>query len=265
MKKILIFFGIGLLVLIVGITVVVGIYIGPIIKFGVESVGPKIARVPIKVEAVNLSILTGTAQVKGLMVGNPQGYNTPQSISVGNVAVSVDPFSVMSSKIVVRSVQVQSPEITFEGGFGGNNLSKILSNVNAVSQASGGGEAASNANAGAQSGASGGKPAPKIEIDDFLITGAKAHVNLTGMGSKEMTIPLPDIHLTDLGKDSGGLTPAQLASAIFSAISADTLKAVSGAASQVGHGLENIGKEAGTTAQNSLSSVTKSISNIFSR
>jgi len=30
-------------------------------------------------------------------------------------------------------------------------------------------------------------------------------VNLTGISGKEMTLPLPDIHLTDLGKDSDGI------------------------------------------------------------
>ena len=31
------------------------------------------------------------------------------------------------------------------------------------------------------------QPAKKIEVDDFLITGAKVHVRLTDLGGQEMT------------------------------------------------------------------------------
>ena len=261
MKKIFVILGIGLLVLLV-IGIVVGLYIGPIIKFGVENVGPKITQVSIKVDAVDVSLLTGSAKIKGFMLGNPDGFKTPQAISVGNIAVSVDPFSVLSNKIVVHLVHVESPEITYEGGFGRSNLSKIMDNVNAAPKNTGSAPSGNSANT---SNAAGNKPAPKIEIDDFRITGAKVHVSLTGLVSKEMTIPLPDIHLTDLGKGSDGLTPEQLTSAVFGAISSDTIKAVASAAADLGKGVESLGKDAGTQAQKSISSVTKNISNLFGK
>ena len=261
MKKTFLILGIGLLVLIIAVGVVAGMYIGPIVKFGMENVGPKITKVSIKVDAVDLSLLTGSAKIKGLIVGNPDGYKTPEAISVGNVAVSVDPFSVLSNKIVVHSVQVESPEITFEGGLGKSNLTRIMDNVNAA-PANTGSAPSNNSNNNSEAG---NKPAPKIEIDDFLITGAKVHVSLTGLMSKEMTIPLPDIHLTDLGKGSDGLTPAQLTSAVFGAISTDTVKAVTSAAADLGQGVTSLGKGVGTGAANSLSSVTKSITNLFGK
>jgi uncharacterized protein involved in outer membrane biogenesis len=181
MRKLFLSVVIILVVLIVVAVIVVGFFLGTIVKTGMETVGPKITQVSIKVDAVNLSLLTGSARVKGLVVGNPEGYKTPQAISVDSAAVGVNPFSVLSDKIVVRSVRVEAAEITFEGGLGGNNLSKIMDNVNAIA-----------------------KTGRKIEVDDFLITGAMVHVNLTGMSGKEMTLPLPDIHLTNLGKGNAG-------------------------------------------------------------
>jgi len=109
-----------------------------------ETAGPKITQVSIKVDAVKLTLLTGSAQVKGLVVGNPEGYKTPQAISVGSAAVDVNPFSVLLDKIVIRSVRVKAPEITFEGNpFSGNNLSAIMKNVNAATK--GGGSEPTNA------------------------------------------------------------------------------------------------------------------------
>ena len=166
-----------LAVLIVGVVIGVGLFLGSIVKKGMETVGPKITQVSIKVDAVNLSLLNGSAKVTGLVVGNPEGYKTPQAISVGSAAVGVNPLTVFSDKIVVRSVRVEAPEITFEGGLGGNNLSKIMENVNAIAKS--GGPASTNTTARA-----GNKPGRKIEVDDFLITGATVHVSLTGIGGK---------------------------------------------------------------------------------
>ncbi|MEJ0090761.1 MAG: hypothetical protein WDM80_13585 [Limisphaerales bacterium] len=71
-------------------------------------------------------------------------------------------------------------------------------------------------------------------MDDFLVTGAKVHVHLTDLGGKEMTLSLPEIHLTDLGKGTDGLTPADLTRAMLKAVSTATIKAVSANATDLG-------------------------------
>jgi len=207
-----------------------------------ETVGPKITQVSIKVDAVNLSLLTGSARVKGLVVGNPEGYKTPQAISVGSATVSVNPFSVLSDKIVVRSVRVEAAEITFEGGLGGNNLSKIMDNVNAIA-----------------------KTGRKIEVDDFLITGAMVHVNLTGMSGKEMTLPLPDIHLTNLGQGNAGITATDLTRRVLGAITAATVKVVASATTDIGKGAGNWGRDAGKAVGQDMNKITKGIGGLFKK
>jgi hypothetical protein len=228
---------IGLVVLIIAAVVTVALCLDGIVKKGVEAVGPKITGVSINLDEVHIVILTGSASVKGLVVGNPDGYKMPNAISVGLAEIGVDPTSIFSDKIIVHSIRVESPEITFEGGLGGNNLSKIMDNVNAVSKADSQATATTSTTAKANN-----KPAKKIEVDDFLITGAKIHASLTGVGAKEMTVPLPDIHLTDLGKGGDGLTATDLTRAVLSAITTATIKAVASDAADIGKGAENLGK-----------------------
>jgi uncharacterized protein involved in outer membrane biogenesis len=226
----------GLVITLLALAIVsaaVGIlFLDKIVKTGVETVGPQITKVSIKLDEVHIGLLTGSAKVKGLVIGNPEGYKAPEAIRVGVASVGVNSFSILSDKIVVHSVVVDAPEITFEGGLGGNNLSKIMDNVNGTAQQ--GGVVATN---------SAGKPKPskKIEVDDFLITGAKVHVTLTSLGGREMTLPLPEIHLTNLGKGSDGLTPTELTRAVFSAILTETTKAVSSAAATLGKDAAGIG------------------------
>ena len=252
MKRLFVNVVIVLAVLIFVAVIAVGFFLGNIVKAGMETVGPKITQVPIKVDAVNLSLLTGSARVKGLVVGNPEGYKTPQAISVGSAAVGVNPFSVLSDKIVVRSVRVEAAEITFEGNpFSGNNLSAIMKNVNAATK--GGGSEPTNAAA-----KSAGQAGQKIEVDDFLITGAMVHVSLSAMGGKEMTLPLPDIHLTNLGKDKDGITAADLTRRMLDAITTATVKTVANNATDIGQGT-------GKTVGEGVNKVTSGLGGLFKK
>jgi uncharacterized protein involved in outer membrane biogenesis len=273
LKKILWGSAIVLLILVIAGIIVVGVFLDGIVKKGVETAGPQIAKVSVELDEVHLSLLTGSAKIKGLVVGNPEGYKTPQAISVGLVAIGVNPLSVLSDKIVVRSVRVEAPEISFEGSpFGKNNLGQIMDNINAIAKS--GGPAATNAPAQA-----GKKPAKKIEVDDFLITGTKVHVsftgmsskemmlvNLTGISGKEMTLPLPDIHLTDLGKDSDGITATDLTRRMLGAITSATLKVVISTVTDIGKGAENVGKDdAGKAVGRGMNKITKGIGGLFKK
>jgi uncharacterized protein involved in outer membrane biogenesis len=254
MKKLFLSVLIILVVLIVVGGIVGSFFLGPIVKTGIETVGPKITQVSIRVDAVNLALLTGSASIKGLVVGNPEGYKAPQAISVGTAAVGVNPFSILSDKIIIRSVRVEAPEITFEGNpFSGNNLAKIEQNVNAAVNKGGAVTPATNANAKAA-----GKPGKKIEVDDFLITGAKVNFNGT-------TLTLPDIHLTDLGKSNDGITAADLTRQVLKALTTATVKAVAGAATDLGKGAERVGMDLGKSANSNFINVTHDLGGLFKK
>ncbi len=222
MKKVLLTGLIIFVVLAVIVSIIGLFYLGPIVKMGIEKFGPEITKVPVTVESVNVSILSGSASVKGLVVGNPQGFPSPHAIKVGNMSVRLEPLSVLSDKIVIHSIRVDEPEITFEGSLGGSNLSKILHTVNSSASDS---RAAENAPAAPK--AANDKPAPKIHIDDFLITKARVKVGVAALAGG--SVSLPDIHLKNLGKGSNGLTPVEVTRSILNAVLKSTIKVVASA------------------------------------
>jgi len=257
MKKILLRVVIGALALIIIGIFIVGLFLGDIVKQGVQTVGPKIAGVDIKLNHVGFSLLSGSVNIKGLVVGNPEGYKTPEAISVGTVSVSVKPGSLLSDKVVIPSIHVEAPEITLEGSLHGNNLSKILDNVKAAT-------GSTDKSGAATSG--GEKPSgKKLEVDDFLITGGKIHLSITGMGGKSATVPLPEIHLTDLGKNSGGITAADLTKRVLEAITESATKAAAGALTDIGKNAAGLTKEAGQSVSNATEKITKGIGNLFKK
>jgi uncharacterized protein involved in outer membrane biogenesis len=203
--------------LIVVTLIVIGVNLGRIVKDGIELYGPKMTQTSVTVDKVTLSILTGSAKVSQLSVGNPQGYKSPQAIAVGTIAVGLNPMSLMSDKIVVRSIKLESPQVTFEGGLSGNNLSQILDNMNSSGKSGG----TLSTNVAAQP-----KSEKKYEVDDLLVTGAKAEVILTSPVQRQVSLALPEIHLTDLGKGGDGITAADLSQQVLNAIVTATLETV---------------------------------------
>ncbi len=215
---------IAVVALLVVVAVVVGASLGKIVKVGIETVAPKITQTPVTVDSVDLSLLSGSAGINGLVVGNPAGYQATNAISMDKASVSISPGSLLSDKIVVKSIEVVAPQITFEGNpFGKNNLSDLLANVK--------GAPTTNETTQTSSGAT--KPAKKLEVDDFLISGAKVHVQLTGIINKSLDLTLPDIHLTDLGKGTDGITAAELTQDVLQEVISATVKSVGEAASSI--------------------------------
>src|ERR1043166_3801208 len=138
MKKIVVRLLIGLAVLMLLAALATHLFLDGAIKRGVETIGPELTKVDVKLDAVSLSVLSGAGKLKGLVVGNPEGFKMPSAIQVGTASIGLQPGSVLADKVVIKSVLVEAPEITFETDLKGNNLSKILSNLQA---ATGGNEA----------------------------------------------------------------------------------------------------------------------------
>ena len=244
------------LVALVILAVVLGfVFLDSIVQRSVETVGPAIAKVEVKLAGARISPFSGRGELKGLVVGNPPEYKTPEAIKVGEVGLSVVPSSVMGNKVIVRSVKVVGPEITFEGSLSGNNLSKILENVQGTEA----------------------KPQPqtkeetkaktrKLQVDDFLISGGKVHVNATLLGGKSATVPLPEIHLTNLGQGPEGITPSELVSKVLKEVTDATLKAVGAAMGDVGKQVTEDVKNLGTgTVEQAGKSVKGVVGDLFKK
>src|ERR1051325_5109085 len=243
MKKLIIRILIVFVILLILAVVAGGMFLDSAVKKGVETVGPMITKVDVKLDGVSLSLLSGSGKIKGLVVGNPEGFKTPHAIQVGSAALSLAPGSLFSDKVVVKSIRVEGAEVTYEGGLlGGDNLHKILDNVTA---ATGGGDASPKDK-------DSGKPAKKLQVDDFLITGAKLIVSLKGTGGFAAPVPLPDVHLTNLGQGPEGITAGELTHKALTALTADAGRIALNVLNDVGKGAVNAAENAGKSAVDSV-------------
>ena len=137
MKKRVIVIVLAVLVFLLAVAVALPlIFINPLVKKAVETVGPKVAKVEMKLAGANISIFSGKGTLRGLFVGNPAGYKQPSAFQAREIALDIKPSSLFLEKIVVRAIRIVGPDITFEGGPQDNNFTKILANVQAFTGSS---------------------------------------------------------------------------------------------------------------------------------
>jgi uncharacterized protein involved in outer membrane biogenesis len=253
MKKILIGVLIGIVVLVVVIGLGVRFFLDSAVKKGIETVGPMLTKVDVKLDSVSLSLLSGSGKIRGLLVGNPEGYKTPSAIQVGEASLALQPGSILSDKVVIHSVSVIGPEVTFETDLKGNNLSKILANLQT---ASGGGDTKNDKAAA--------KANKKLQVDDFLIQNAKLNVSVMGLG-KSVSVPLPEIHLTGLGTGPEGITAADLTKKVIQAIEKEAVQASGSAVSGLAKDAAGLTKDAGKTAAQAAEKVGQGIGGLFKK
>jgi len=227
MKKWILRISVALVVVVIIGIVALALSLDSAIKNGVERFGPQVAKVDVKLASVNLSLLSGSGSIKGLVIGNPEGYKSPHAISVGSSSVALSLGSLLSDKVVVKSIRVEAPEIVLELGPGGSNLQKIQANLPSRGSAAG----AENKPVEER------KPGKKLQVDEVVVAGGKLILEASALGGKLSEAPLPEIRLTNLGSGPDGITASDLGMRILSAI-------MDGAISISGDALAKAGRDA---------------------
>ena len=209
----------ALVLLMVGLGVL-SMSLGRIVKSAVEAAGPRVLGAPVTLGLVAISPWSGSGTLRGLVIGNPDGFKSPHAVSVRAVEVEVKLSSLLTDTIVVERVAVREPELIWEIGEGGSNLTKLSRNAQESAEKLGGGKKEA---AAPESGAA--KKGKSLLIRDFSVTGGNVGLSATALGGQGLSAPLPDVHLTNLG--GPGRSPAQVAAQAFGAITASAQGAVS--------------------------------------
>lgn len=209
------------------VLVTIAVFFGErIIEKGVvkaaNTYGPDITGTPFSLEDIDLSLLGGSVKVTGLTIGSPEGFNAPHIMKVGTAEVKLKVSSLAGSPIVIDRIFVSGPEIIYERKLQGSNLAKLQENLSK-------GKSAEPQPSEETPPAEPEEPASseasdlKVQINDFQIEDAK--LSVAGMNT-QLTLPLPPIHLTDIGTEEGGVSPDNAAKVIISAILRASTQAV---------------------------------------
>jgi hypothetical protein len=184
------------------------------IKSAIAKYGSAATQTAVTAGNVQISLTAGTGSIAGLTIANPPGYSTPLALSLGHIAIALDTSSLTrNGPVIINSVLIEQPQVTYEvkGLLQGSNLQTLQSNIQSFA----------NSAAAAQAPNSGpvpsGPPLRKEIIRDLTITGGQLTVLAPGLTGKQKVVPLPPLHLTDLGSPDGA-TPAQIGAQVLNIV-----------------------------------------------
>jgi len=203
-----------------------------LVASAIRKYGPEITGVSVKLSGVSIKPADGTAALRGLVVGNPKGYQTDHALSLGEISMTLDIGSLTRDVILIKQISIIKPEVTYEYASGGSNLDAIQRHVdNYVAEKTGG-----------KGGPKDKGPGKKLIIDHVYIKDAKASVSAEILKGKAISVPLPDLHLRDIGRKSNGATAGETAKQVLGAITQSVTQATDSL--NLGGAVESVKKSA---------------------
>lgn len=203
--------GIGATAVVVAI-VAGGIYLwsslDSLVEAAIEKYGSQVTQTRVAVAGVKLALTSGEGTIQGIQVDSPAGFSRKQLFTLGKISIAVDPKTVTKDVVVIDKIVIQSPQIFYEiNDKGVSNVDVLKKNVQQATAGSG----------KAKEKTSGSKPV-KLIIRKLIIDKGEVDARIAALDNKDLSANLPRIELTDIGKKSGGATPAEVAEIVANAL-----------------------------------------------
>jgi len=175
-----------------------------LVKRAIVYYGSAITQVDVKVGDVEIDTANGRGRIRGLVVGNPRGFRTPYAFKADDIEVVIDVASLTRDVVVVKKITVLAPDVIYEQSDKSTNFDTLQKNIND--------------SLGLKQETPLGRKPRKLIVEDFSVRNARAQGSSAYLAGKSLEVELPDIHLRDIGKAQGGVTPAELGQIISKAV-----------------------------------------------
>lgn len=211
MKRILLLSLAVILLLAVGTLGYFYFSLNSLVKEAVETIGPHITQTKVLLSSANLSPFSGNGRLNGLLVGNPEGFRGAYALKIGSIVIDVNKESLITDTIVVDSILIRNPEILLEGTLSGNNLSKLLKNIESSTRTQSTKQKVETAEHN--------NSAKKFNVKEVIISGTELHLTASALNERvQQSFPLPEIRLHNLGSGGPGISASDLAQQILTPI-----------------------------------------------
>lgn len=171
-----------------------------IVVHGVETEGPGITGTAVSLGDADISLFSGVGALDDLEIANPEGFASDYAFQLGEIAIEIDPASVMEEVVRIRSLTIAAPRLTAEfDDRGRNNLGTILDHVRSMARQP----------AGKSRDQEAGEP-KRLIIERFRVVDAEVRAVAAPL-QLDKTLKLPPIELKNLGAHQGGASAAAIA------------------------------------------------------
>jgi hypothetical protein len=202
----------AVVLLLVVAVVVVFRQIDRIARTGIERGGTSVLGVSTTVDEADVGVFSGTFDMSGLTIANPEGYPSPHFMTVADADVAVTLSSLLEDTVMLPELRVGMIDVNLDRTGGVANYQRILDHIG-KSESGGGAEE--------------GK---KFVIDTLVIDGATVHVTgIPGLtlAAGDVAVTVPQIRLEDVGTKEP-LTTREIVSLVVKTVLSATIEASGG-------------------------------------
>lgn len=202
---------VGLVVLAV---VLAWVYIDRLVESGVERGATYALAVPTTLGSADVGVLSGSVHLAALEVSNPEGFESPHFLKLGDASVDVSLNSLMGDTVEVPSLVLRSIDVRLERTVDKANYKIILDNL---SRFEGGGKS---------------EPDPsgkKFVISTIEIRDVTVHADVVPIGGAigdlaTAKVTLDEVVLRDVGTAGKPMSMAEISAVVLKAILASAVE-----------------------------------------
>ena len=206
-----------IVLLVVGVVVLGLSQIDKIAQAAIERGGTYAMQVDTTVDSVDINLTAGTAELGGLNIANPPGFDTGHFMQLGDAHASVDLQSVRSDTILMPEITLSGIDVILDKGGNPSNYNTILNSLKRFES----GDSAP------PSDKAGGK---KLVINRLLLEDINIHMaNVPGISLAvgDVAVNIPEIELKDVGKEES-MTTAEVINLVVKTVLAAAVEAGGG-------------------------------------
>ena len=238
------------LLLVVAVVMMLG-SIDSIVETAIEDAGTETIKSKVQLDSAKIQLADAKGLLNGLSIANPTGFSDHNALEIKTISLTLDPKNSTTDKIVIKEIIINQPEINYEPANNGSNFDVI----------------SRNSKSGSAHPAKEGADSPRIIIENLYIRNGTVAVVSELLGDKKLQVPLSNIHLKNIGKNSGGATPEEIARQIIASLSSNIGTAVStlnlGDLKQIGSALQEGTGGATNAVKDSVEGTTEKLKGMF--
>jgi hypothetical protein len=169
-----------------------------VVAAAVERYGSAVTGTDVDVGGVALALSAGRADLAGITIANPSGYDTDYAVQVGHATVALDIGSLAGNVPVIEELLLEGATINAEQRSAASNLTDIQRHVSGAPAESG------------------GEPG-RIVVERFRLSDARVVLTSEHLSEPEELV-LRDVVVDGIGAATGGVTYAQAAEAMLAPV-----------------------------------------------
>jgi hypothetical protein len=220
------------------------LWIGAVAKTLAERKVPEMTGTSFALDACALNAYSGTLHLEKLLLSNPDGFKQAAAVRLGALDIRLDTGSVFSDTVVIREIALNEAFVSYATRKGKSNFELIAEQAQASTGGSDRTPPPASAPAGDDGAATDASAGKKVIIDRVIVSGSKIQWEM-------VTIPLPTIVVSDIGRKEKGVTWAVAGNELLNAILKNA-KGLGGDLQKLGVHLAETGVQA---VSNSISGV----------